>query len=1092
MRIVTLIMVIFVLATSAFSLGPQKFAQGISKLTADAGTTVLQDEETGRLRYVTGHLSDPVPYGQEADATFRFLAENKSAYLMKDPAEEVTVKRVDLDKLGMRHVRMAQQYKGVPVYGSELIAHFSKDNALEAVNGTYVEGIEVDPTPQKSSDEAVRIALSDLKSFFGAGQPNRPELIIFPWEGQNYLAWRFELFSDSPMGRWEYFVDANTGEVIFKANRIKDTEAVGTGTGVMGSARTHIDTDKNGSQYRMIDYTREAANNPHGHNGQMPAGNNIRTYVASTSLPGTLATDADNVWNAPSQASSVDGHVYSALVYDWLLATLGRNSFDNAGGSMIVSVDYSAEGNNNAYWNGSQMVVWSWGTGWRSLAGCPDVIAHEWGHAVTDYESGLIYQKESGALNESFSDMMGAAFEFAHAAYDTPDWYVGENGIESGGYFRDMSDPPARFDPDYYNGTYWVNVTGCTPVDANDYCGVHTNSGVGNKWFYLLSDGGTHHSVTVTGIGVANAIQIAYRANSFYWTQSSNYSEAAYGTVLSARDLDPSGAWEQQVRNGWQAVGVSMPTSYLVFSYPSGLPSLLTPEQTATFQVQMEATYDGSIVAGSGRLHYRISGGSEVIMPMTQLTPNTFEGTLPAVNCSQYLQYRVEASETTWGQFFAPSASTWYLAEPGTDQVVVFTDDFETNKGWTAGAGWARGAPTGGGGEHGGPDPSSAYSGTNVYGFNLSGDYEDYMSERYLTSPAINCSGLNNVHIDFQRWLGVEQPAYDHASIRVSTNGSTWTTVWENEAEIADLAWAHMDVNISSVASGRSTVYVRFTMGTTDGGWRYCGWNVDDFQITAYECNLAVDSDGDGIPDLSDNCPSVYNPTQADADGDAVGDACDRCPGFNDAIDADGDTVPDGCDICAGHNDLVDTDTDGVPNGCDNCSSVHNPTQADADGDGVGDACDRCPGFNDAIDADGDTVPDGCDQCAGHNDLADADADGVPDGCDNCPTVANPGQEDANNDNIGDACCCQIRVGDANGFGTYPQEVTISDIQTLVSAKFVLGTCNGIVPCLAEGDVNQTGGTHPTCNDITISDIQMLVNHLFIAGPANAPLNECL
>ena len=88
--------------------------------------------------------------------------------------------------------------------------------------------------------------------------------------------------------------------------------------------------------------------------------------------------------------------------------------------------------------------------------------------------------------------------------------------------------------------------------------------------------------------------------------------------------------------------------------------------------------------------------------------------------------------------------------------------------------------------------------------------------------------------------------------------------------------------------------------------------------------------------------------------------------------------------------------------------------------------------------------------------------------------------------------CCSGRVGDANGTGIYPAEVTIGDIQTLVTAKFIVGTCVDYVECVAEGDVNQSGGAGPTCQDLTISDIQTLVNHLFIAGPANAPLKECL
>jgi hypothetical protein len=122
----------------------------------------------------------------------------------------------------------------------------------------------------------------------------------------------------------------------------------------------------------------------------------------------------------------------------------------------------------------------------------------------------------------------------------------------------------------------------------------------------------------------------------------------------------------------------------------------------------------------------------------------------------------------------------------------------------------------------------------------------------------------------------------------------------------------------------------------------------------------------------------------------------------------------------------------------------------------------------------------------------DQDGDGVPDATDNCPNRSNPCQEDINNDGTGNACCCALRVGNANGLGTYPQEITISDIQTLVTAKFIQGTCVGILSCPAEGDVNQSGGANPTCNDITISDISTLVNHLFIAGPANAPLKVCL
>jgi hypothetical protein len=89
--------------------------------------------------------------------------------------------------------------------------------------------------------------------------------------------------------------------------------------------------------------------------------------------------------------------------------------------------------------------------------------------------------------------------------------------------------------------------------------------------------------------------------------------------------------------------------------------------------------------------------------------------------------------------------------------------------------------------------------------------------------------------------------------------------------------------------------------------------------------------------------------------------------------------------------------------------------------------------------------------------------------------------------------CCGGRVGNVNGVGPYPNEITISDIQLLVTAKFISSLpCTSNLPCLAEADVNQSGGENPNCKDITIGDIQTLVNHLFIAGPLNAPLNYCL
>jgi len=160
--------------------------------------------------------------------------------------------------------------------------------------------------------------------------------------------------------------------------------------------------------------------------------------------------------------------------------------------------------------------------------------------------------------------------------------------------------------------------------------------------------------------------------------------------------------------------------------------------------------------------------------------------------------------------------------------------ELESDPGWTAEDQWAFGIPAGAGGvAHGLPDPTAGATGSNVLGFDLAGDYPDNLAESHLTSTAIDCSSLTGVEVRFQRWLNVEQPSYDHAYFRVSNDGSNWTTVWENAAEITDGSWKEQVFDISAIADGEPTVYLRWTMGATDGSWRFSGWNIDDVAISA-------------------------------------------------------------------------------------------------------------------------------------------------------------------------------------------------------------------------------------------------------------------
>jgi len=179
----------------------------------------------------------------------------------------------------------------------------------------------------------------------------------------------------------------------------------------------------------------------------------------------------------------------------------------------------------------------------------------------------------------------------------------------------------------------------------------------------------------------------------------------------------------------------------------------------------------------------------------------------------------------------------------------------DSNPGWSVEDQWAFGVPTGGGGAYGNPDPTSGNTGPYVYGYNLSGDYANNLPQWHLTSTAIDCSGLIGAQLSFYRWLNVERPAYDHAKVSVSNNGVNWTTLWENSSEITDSSWTLQSYDISAVADGQATVYLRWTMGTTDSSWQYSGWNIDDIVVEGVRPFMQYGSgcagSGGLVPELS-------------------------------------------------------------------------------------------------------------------------------------------------------------------------------------------------------------------------------------------------
>jgi len=300
------------------------------------------------------------------------------------------------------------------------------------------------------------------------------------------------------------------------------------------------------------------------------------------------------------------------------------------------------------------------------------------------------------------------------------------------------------------------------------------------------------------------------------------------------------------------------PVRSVDIDFPGGAPEIVPPDSEITFEVSVNDIGEGDHVEGSGWLHFTIGSKEPDSIAMSVVSGDLYEATLPAIECGEELTYFVSVEEASVGRIYEPDPETPYSAHAVSQEYVIFEDDFETDKGWTISGGlWERGVPLGLGGEdlqYTVPDPTEGCNGTQVLGYNLAGDYENNLPETHVTSPAIDCSGSENVRLRFCRWLGVEQPAYDRASVLVSNDLETWTLLWENYATIADLAWNDIEFDISMVADNQSDVYLRWVMGPTDGGLRFNGWNIDDVRVISMQCKswLCGDVDGSGAVDIDD------------------------------------------------------------------------------------------------------------------------------------------------------------------------------------------------------------------------------------------------
>jgi Zn-dependent metalloprotease len=478
------------------------------------------------------------------------------------------------DDLGFQHFRYVETYRGIPIDKSWYIVHV-RNNTV-----TSFDGLALNVTQKPSTKAALSEAngLLMAKRFVNAAKykwedanftqdlrkrTRNPNASYFPtgelvWHVSDdnsifVLSYKFDIYAASPDKAQRIFVDANTGTILRTVPLESNCDGATVNTIFNGSRS--ISTDKyTSTNWRLRDDCDAATIR-------------IRDWNSSTCTASAVEIENNtNTWTTMNERFGGTVLWATKQAYFYWLNVRGRNSYDDANGGVegYINAVFSSTSsppctpytdNASMSFSGGTLKVGLGSSGtlansWSAL----DILAHEFTHAVTGSTAALTYANESGALNESFSDIFGEATE--NYITGSNDWLMGSD--RTNGAIRSMSNPSSFGDPDTYNGTGWF-------TGAADNGGVHTNSGVQNYWFYLLAHGGSGtndngDAYNVSGIGLAAASAIAARNLINYLGSSSNYSDARTNAIQAAVDLYGACSNEvKQTTNAWYAVGVGDP-----------------------------------------------------------------------------------------------------------------------------------------------------------------------------------------------------------------------------------------------------------------------------------------------------------------------------------------------------------------------------------------------------------------------------------------------------------------------------------------------------------------------------------------------------
>jgi Zn-dependent metalloprotease len=343
--------------------------------------------------------------------------------------------RSDKDDLGMNHARYQQYYKNLKVITGEYILHEQQGRVLSA-NGLFLDHLNMNTNAVLDEEQAFNSALIAVPAskylwqcsleeqhilMDGKMNGSRPngELVILPSlntdkKQSTVLCWMFDIYASQPHERWLVYINAQNGKLVFKENKICTVTTNGTAVTKYSGTQTIKVDSLSANSYRLREYSR---------------GSGVETYNCQNGTSYATAvdfTDTDNLWNTTTNQDNAayDTHFGAEKTYDYFFLNHGRNSYNNTGGVLKSYIHYSTA-YNNAFWNGAVMTYGDGDGSTFSPLTELDICAHELTHGVTEYSSNLVYSYESGALNESFSDIFGVAVDF-YAKPTLANWLIGD------------------------------------------------------------------------------------------------------------------------------------------------------------------------------------------------------------------------------------------------------------------------------------------------------------------------------------------------------------------------------------------------------------------------------------------------------------------------------------------------------------------------------------------------------------------------------------------------------------------------------------------------------------------------------------------